>query len=164
MEYLPYQSLTYTPTPHPDLTSAVNSISFAEVFQNVNNVMQRSPRTRLARQVVRMHEFLVASLFGVGAFNAATLKRACYELDDLARENDGYDDAAIFEMVLRLTERMVREASGSKHWTVERSRAEHRGRVRYDHPRRFRVSRRVAVALRERMLGLGDTTDESLLA
>jgi hypothetical protein len=113
----------------------------------------------LARQIFRTHEFLVASLFGVGAFNAATLKRACYELDDLARENDGYDDAAIFEMALGLTERMVREVTGSKQWTVQRSRAEHRGRIRYDHPRSARVNRRLAAALRERMLGLGDEKD-----
>ncbi|MFO3796106.1 MAG: hypothetical protein ACK8QZ_02320, partial [Anaerolineales bacterium] len=114
--------------------------------------MRKPPRTRLARQIQTTHEYIVTSLFGLGAFNAATLKRACYELDDLAQANKGFDDAAIFEMILRLAERMVREATGSKSWTVERSRAENRGRIRYDHPRSARrVNRRVAAALRERM-------------
>jgi hypothetical protein len=115
------------------------------------------PRTRLACRVQAAHTAIVDGLFGADAYNWQTLRRAAVELLQLAEQHKAFEDGVIFAVVQQLVERMAREASGSKHWTAERSRAENRGRVRYNHPRSGRrVNRRVAAALRDVMLGLGN--------
>lgn len=114
------------------------------------------PRTRLACRIQAAHTAIVDGLFGDNAYNWQTLRRAAVELLQLAEQHRGFEDGVIFAVVQQLVERMAREASGSKHWTAERSRAENRGRVRYDQPRRYRVNPRVSAGLRKVMFSLSD--------
>lgn len=118
------------------------------------------PRTRLACRIQAAHTAIIDGLFGADAYNWQTLRRVAVELLQLAEQHKEFEDGAVFVVAQQLVERMAREASGSKHWTAERSRAENRGRVRYDQPRRYQVNPRVAAQLREVMFGLGD--DDSL--
>lgn len=112
------------------------------------------PRTRLACRVQAAHAAIVSGLFGADAYNWQTLRRAAVELLQLSEQHKDFDDGIIFVVAQQLVERMAQEASGSKRWTAERSRAENRGRVRYNQPRRHRVDPRLASALRDVMLGL----------
>jgi hypothetical protein len=86
---------------------------------------------------------------------AQTLKRTCHEIAALEEANAAYHDGAIFLLLRKNLEFVIRDVTSSE-WSVARSRKDLRGRThwRRNSHSRVRVDGKVQQALRDRLFPL----------
>jgi hypothetical protein len=91
-----------------------------------------------------------------------TLKRACHEIAALEEANVAYHDGAIFSLLRKNLEFVIRDVTSSD-WSVSRSRSDLRGRARGRRNSRFRVriNGKVQRSLWDRLSLLQNGTQET---